>query len=394
MKKIGLILFIFVISSSFVFAENSNVIQSFKKIIALQKIEVLVPTVVEVVLPNEITSSYFAVLNETDKKFEPYVVTNNTLLDSNSYVSIPQKISSNFPNQISNVFDNSFQTYSQFDVDQDGKGYVTIDYSFIENVKSNSISLSLDQYVSLPNSITIKAIENGKEKIVLSQFKPTSNIINFPETSSNNWKFEINYSQPLRINELQIQNLNAKKIPTSLRFLAQPKKEYKIFAEPDLIINQNTSERPNLLSNDDVKIIQTLSVDKNQSYKLADTDNDTIPDINDNCVLIPNTDQADINQNNRGDVCDDFDKDGVINSEDNCINEPNANQADIDLDKIGDACDGIESRLTEKYPWLVWGGIIFAALLFLGLFAVAIRKIRFNQSVVEEKKPDINQLMK
>ena len=37
---------------------------------------------------------------------------------------------------------------------------------------------------------------------------------------------------------------------------------------------------------------------------VVDTDNDTIPDVTDNCVNDPNTDQADADVNGEGDVCD------------------------------------------------------------------------------------------
>lgn len=392
-KKIFLSLFIFALSFSFVLAEvsekNSAVLQSFKQIVTISKIEIIVPTVVEIIMPNQIYGTHFGVYNQTKDKFEPYDAgSGSTLLTFN-----PTKIQIN-SSDISDksLSDGNFQTYTQFDVNEEGRGKVEIEYSFTEEVRSSSVYVSLEQYVSLPNLITIKVIENGKEKIIASKIRPDSSRINFPITSSKEWKFEIEYSQPLRINELQINNLNTQETPTVLRFLAQPNTEYKIYAEPDSIMNQQTGERPDLSSSRDVKNIQFTKIDKNPSYKLVDTDQDTIPDIYDNCVMISNINQEDINQNNRGDVCDDFDKDGIINSQDNCINEPNRDQKDTDNDLIGDVCDGVESRLTEKYPWLVWGGIIFAGLLFLALFAIAIKKIRLtptdSQAVKEDKISD------
>jgi hypothetical protein len=379
---------VFILSFSFVYAEistkNISVIQSFKQSISVPKIEISVPTVVEISIPDQVYSPYFGVYNQTQDKFEPYTLIQGSISGVGIPLTVPQNIyTSTADIQSTKMFDGNFQTSVQFDVNEEGTGYTEIQYTFAENIKSNSLHISLEQYVSLPNLITIKTIENGQEKIVVSKVRPNSSTINFPETSSKIWKFEINYSQPLRVNELQINNLNSIKTPTSIRFLAQPNKEYQIYAEPDSIINQQTGERPNLSSNDDVKIVQALGIKQNTSYKLADTDADTVPDIYDNCVMISNTDQLDVNKNNRGDVCDDFDKDGVINSRDNCVNEPNIDQRDIDNDTIGDMCDGVESRLTEKYPWVVWGGIIFAALLFLGLFAVAIRKIRFNTAEIQ-----------
>tara|TARA_R110002050_G_scaffold284397_1_gene433510 strand:+ start:1692 stop:3326 length:1635 start_codon:yes stop_codon:yes gene_type:complete len=62
-----------------------------------------------------------------------------------------------------------------------------------------------------------------------------------------------------------------------------------------------------------------------------DDDNDGVLDVNDNCPLIPNPNQVD--------VCGDNDNDGILNSNDNCPNIANTNQVDKDGDGIGDACD-------------------------------------------------------
>ncbi len=83
-----------------------------------------------------------------------------------------------------------------------------------------------------------------------------------------------------------------------------------------------------------------------------------------------------MNNNGRGDACDDFDKDGRINSVDNCPNKPNRDQKDTDVDGIGDVCDQEESRITEKYVWLPWAGMGFAALIIMGLFMVTIKGMK------------------
>lgn len=71
-----------------------------------------------------------------------------------------------------------------------------------------------------------------------------------------------------------------------------------------------------------------------------DDDNDGILDVDDNCPLIGNADQADADGDGDGDVCDtDDDNDGIPDTQDNCPLTPNANQADADGDGIGDVCD-------------------------------------------------------
>jgi gliding motility-associated-like protein len=73
---------------------------------------------------------------------------------------------------------------------------------------------------------------------------------------------------------------------------------------------------------------------------LTDTDGDGIPNGDDNCPDIANADQADLDGDGEGDVCDDdLDGDGVLNVDDNCPETANADQADADGDDIGDLCD-------------------------------------------------------
>jgi len=73
---------------------------------------------------------------------------------------------------------------------------------------------------------------------------------------------------------------------------------------------------------------------------LDDIDGDTIPNSIDNCPEIANVDQADLDNDGIGDVCDDdIDGDSVLNDVDNCVDVANTSQADIDNDGIGDDCD-------------------------------------------------------
>jgi hypothetical protein len=58
-----------------------------------------------------------------------------------------------------------------------------------------------------------------------------------------------------------------------------------------------------------------------------DTDEDGVPDPNDNCVDTHNPDQADTDEDGVGDACD------------NCPNSVNPDQSDADSDGVGDACD-------------------------------------------------------
>jgi hypothetical protein len=81
-------------------------------------------------------------------------------------------------------------------------------------------------------------------------------------------------------------------------------------------------------------------VDQGSDPYNSDTDGDTLLDGSDNCVLTPNTDQADeVHPNGIGDACDDPDLDRVADLTDNCPDTANALQIDMDSDSLGDACD-------------------------------------------------------
>ncbi|MHB8633551.1 MAG: thrombospondin type 3 repeat-containing protein [Thermoplasmatota archaeon] len=78
-----------------------------------------------------------------------------------------------------------------------------------------------------------------------------------------------------------------------------------------------------------------------------DRDGDGIPDFADNCPAIANPDQADLDRDGIGDVCDlDMDGDGIQDKApgnphailDNCPRVPNPDQKDSVGDGIGDAC--------------------------------------------------------
>ena len=71
-----------------------------------------------------------------------------------------------------------------------------------------------------------------------------------------------------------------------------------------------------------------------------DADGDEVPDEEDNCLLVTNADQTDCDGDGVGAACDpDDDGDGVPDDVDNCLCQTNPLQEDNDIDGVGDICD-------------------------------------------------------
>jgi len=89
-----------------------------------------------------------------------------------------------------------------------------------------------------------------------------------------------------------------------------------------------------------------------QAQGVLDSDGDGVLDVQDNCPLVPNTDQADRDEDGVGDVCDpddvlDTDLDTIPDTIDNCRLVPNPGQEDADADGLGDACDPDDATDTD-----------------------------------------------
>lgn len=356
---------------NFASAQDVSVTSAFRSYKTISPPSISVPTVVEVPYSQDFIERYeFAVFDKTANSFEPYFFKQETLVNEASVSAIANPSNPT----ISQLVDKNSRTYAEFNLPENAQGQVQIILSSPTPITSSFLTLLLENNVALPNTIEIRAMVNGQNRIVVATRKMDQTTVRFPLTSSNQWTVSLTFGQLLRITELKLNQDTAVKSNTrAIRFLAQPGSTYEIFSNPDRSISVPVGESGNLASAKDVLVLPSVASVQNPTYKISDIDGDTIPDIQDNCVSTANSDQADINRNGRGDVCDDFDQDGVVNPSDNCPEKPNRDQADKDGDKIGDACDTEESRVTERLPWLPWAGIGFAALVIIILLVSTIR---------------------
>lgn len=269
------------------------------------------------------------------------------------------------------LVDGNYNNIATFDLPEDRSGNVRITLTASKPIALDHLTFLLAQNVALPRSVEIRTMD----KIVLAKSPMTGEEVRFPAATASQWFVDLEYGQPLQINEILVEPAGSQVAGGQfLRFLAEPNKKYRIYLNADRQVYVSTGEMPNLTNDQGVKKIAQLITVANPLFAPADTDGDKVIDINDNCINIANPDQKDVDQNGRGDACDDFDRDGVVNDQDNCTDKPNYNQSDRDGDKIGDACDPDESRLTEKYPILPWLGIGFAALVIIVLFALSFHR--------------------
>ena len=105
---------------------------------------------------------------------------------------------------------------------------------------------------------------------------------------------------------------------------------------------------PLLADTDGDGLSDGIEVSLGSNPLITDTDGDGIADNRDNCPLTPNANQADNDQDGKGDICDnDDDNDGVLDTVDNCPISSNSDQADRDRDGKGDVCDTVEINVSQ-----------------------------------------------
>jgi hypothetical protein len=352
------------------YAGVQEVLQSFASAATITIPEISVPTAVDIMVPGYMQQGQsLGLYNQTEEVFVPFITGNASPVEPVSVQRIDQVDA-----ELSALVDKRHDAHVDFEIDAaSADSRVTLRYTFERPIVSDELSMSLAQYVVRPTLVSIKVGTPEGMKYVLSPVAPTGNSIVFPKTEGSVWEVTLVYKQPLRLTELAFQTEADLYMDVPIRFLAYPGRNYTLFYNPEVILDQQLGEIGDLRAAMAVQKGSIAAGQLNPLYIPADSDMDGRTDANDNCPRHANEEQEDIDENGRGDVCDDFDLDGHVNAADNCHEVPNRDQADTDTDGIGDVCDGEESRVTERYPWLVWVALGVATAVFVGLFLLAIR---------------------
>jgi len=336
------------------------------------------PEVIEVALPNSALPFVYSV---NDGIFEPRML---NIVESSGAVSVYRENYVNGQPQIEYL---TAESPWDFPLPVNGgDGYGEIYIKPEESTEFSSLVFQVSANSRLPQEIELVASYQGQEAILVARETLTESEVSFPSTAVDFLRLKVYYRQPWRlaaIHSADTQSTSA----YSVRFLARPDNQYVFYWDQDWAVSTPVAETTDLSGR---VVIGTLGdMIDNEQYRNIDVDGDGVVDssvnggLADNCPSIPNPDQADVNNNGVGDVCDDFDRDGVRNNSDNCVDKPNGYQEDEDGDGVGDVCDGEESRLTEKYTWLPWVGIVIAGTVLFALFIIA-AKHEMDRSKLEK----------
>ena len=165
----------------------------------------------------------FAVYNLTTSSFEPNFLSIN-VAQTGSRVE-----ATGVTGNATAINDGNYGTFTEFPLTSvSNKAEIT--FRFNKSITASSLSLSLDNYVALPQSISVSANVSGQDYIVLAPVRPSGGNIVFPKTTSSVWRVVFDYVQPLRISEMKFNDISGGGVtPRGLRFLAQPKQSYQIY---------------------------------------------------------------------------------------------------------------------------------------------------------------------
>ena len=147
-------------------ASTDEVAGAFRQYKDVQNLNILVPTVVELPIENAYLERLdFAVFDKAMNLFLPYFYKKNTIInDVNYYATTIPSVASSY-----SMVDKNLNTYTEFVLDKDDKGTVTITLRSSSPITSSAIMVLLDKNIALPTSVELSALVDYQFKKLLAR---------------------------------------------------------------------------------------------------------------------------------------------------------------------------------------------------------------------------------
>jgi Thrombospondin type 3 repeat len=371
MKKSIFVFVAILLGATPLYAQFDTWVSAYQFVAAVPQNEYTIPTVVEIPFEGaEYSQDSFLVIEKETQKPVPHRWRDQ----SRSLATPVQVITSG--RLLPLLSDKNPATRETFPINGTRDSQVYFDLQSSDAFTTSQINFSFGRNVTPPDRVGVYALqEDGTQITLLAPTTFLGNRVAFPTVTTRVLQVSLFYTQPLIIEEIAVvEEGQVVEVDQGVRFLAAAGQAYDIYLNPDRQLYINRGETPDLRTDTGVALLPSPPIVANQRYRPADMDADGVQDTLDNCLNIPNLDQRDEDGNGVGDECDDYDRDGVINSMDNCRDVPNERQRDEDADGIGDECDDSESRITEKYDWVLWVVMGVSGLVIISLFVVVARR--------------------
>ncbi len=305
------------------------------------------PKVVRVEIPEEIRGETILV-NEQNIPLAHEILRERENLPTPSFVV--QSVSSSFEgdkNMLADgIFDNAFAFALENDPDKN------VIFEFQEKSEISDIEIVLDSGVIPPQKISVFADFGDGNFQKMMDRQNFSSFLKIPKIAPQRLKISFGLE-------------NTIKKPNAVIFFAEEGKIYRLFTNPHFGAKLPQTEYQPLSADEKTPNFTFGEAQKNPSFN-PDFDKDGIPDNTDLCPRDADSTNADIDQNGRGDFCEDPDLDDIPSARDNCPFVANADQSDQDSDQIGDKCDTKESRFSENHPEILWA-MMAGMILLLGM---------------------------
>jgi hypothetical protein len=346
----------------------------FSKIYDLQVTGIVTPKVIRFQ-----TTDYlgrFGVLQDEDGEIVPHRIIHRSEKLKKQKLTIAVHTNTAFEGSPQYLVDGKMDTEFTFVPEKNATSKVLLEFPELTLV--SGILMHLADGVIPPKQVSIQGKFSMESEIftpIINNFR-FSTRVPFPTVKVKALELSFATSHFFRVSEIEI--LEPSKIEIEekedLIFFAKEGASYRFYAQP--VFGQKSYATSHY---------QPLSVDtKTPSFSLSkvtlnpdfdnDFDDDGISDEIDLCPQVKDKTNQDVDQNGRGDVCEDPDQDRVFSHQDNCPFVYNPRQLDIDQDSEGDACDEEENRLTEQSDFWVLGGFGVAVLVLLWLMWRSLKK--------------------